>query len=237
MGTPKAALDWHGSTLLHRAAALLGRAVGGPVVVVAAPGQPLPPLPAGVTVVRDPVEGRGPLQGIGTGLAAVSDAPVAFVCATDLPLLHPAFVRRVLAGLTDDVDVVLPVALGFPQPLAAAYRTALAPRVADLLAAGVRRPPELFARVRVLHLDESALLADPDLAAVDPALDSLLNVNDPDGYTAALARPAPSVQVGGVPMRIATLGAAGSGVRALNGGPVPPDPAFPLVAGDVLDLY
>jgi molybdopterin-guanine dinucleotide biosynthesis protein A len=45
MGTPKAALDWHGTTLLYRTAALLKRALGGPVVVVAAPGLELPELP------------------------------------------------------------------------------------------------------------------------------------------------------------------------------------------------
>src|SRR5580765_5074452 len=95
MGAPKAALEWHGSTLLYRAAALLARVVDGPVVVVAAPGQQLPELPAGVPVVEDPVEGLGPMRGIATGLAAVADlAPAAFVCATDMPFLHPAFVNR-----------------------------------------------------------------------------------------------------------------------------------------------
>ena len=31
MGTPKAALEWHGSTLLYRTAAVLSRVVSGPV--------------------------------------------------------------------------------------------------------------------------------------------------------------------------------------------------------------
>ncbi|MFC7590483.1 molybdenum cofactor guanylyltransferase [Nonomuraea antimicrobica] len=113
MGRPKAWLEWHGSTLLHRAAAVLARAVDGPVVVVAAPGQELPPLPSGVSVVEDPVEGLGPMQGLAVGLAAVADrAETAFVCSTDLPFLHPAFVRRVLRALTPGTDVALPVARG-----------------------------------------------------------------------------------------------------------------------------
>jgi molybdenum cofactor guanylyltransferase len=102
MGEPKAALEWHGSTLLHRAAAILCRALDGPVVVVAAPGQELPGLPDGVAVVEDPVEGRGPVQGLAAGLAEVAGrADAAFVCSTDMPFLHPAFVRRVLRSLTD----------------------------------------------------------------------------------------------------------------------------------------
>src|SRR4029079_9304238 len=118
MGTSKAALEWHGSTLLHRAAALASRSVDGPVVVVAAPGQPLPALPAGVQVVEDPVEGLGPMAGIATGLAAIdAEAPVRFAASTDMQFLHPAFIRRVVRELgIADADVVLPVARGFRQP-------------------------------------------------------------------------------------------------------------------------
>lgn len=193
MGRPKAALDWCGAPLLHRTASMLRATVDGPVVVVGAPGQELPELPGGVERVDDPVEGLGPLQGIATGLAAAAGrAPLAFVCATDLPLLHPAFVRRVLRELAaGEVDVVLPVARGFTQPLAAGYRTALAGFVAELIAGGLRRPPDLFGLVRVSRPDEAALLADPELATLDPQLDSLVNVNTPDEYAAALRRAVP----------------------------------------------
>jgi molybdenum cofactor guanylyltransferase len=115
MGVPKSGLEWHGSTLLYRTAALVARTVGGPVVVVGAPGQVLPALPIGVAVVADPVEGLGPMQGIAAGLAAVADrAATAFVCSTDMPFLHTAFIRRALRGLAvPDVDMALPVARGF----------------------------------------------------------------------------------------------------------------------------
>ena len=114
------------------------RTVGGPVLVVAAPGQDLPELPPGVEVVTDPIDGLGPMRGLATGLAALDGrAPVAFVCSTDLPFLHPALVRRVLREFADqDTQVVLPVARGFRQPLAAGYRTSLAGLVEKLLGAG-----------------------------------------------------------------------------------------------------
>ncbi|MBV9915777.1 MAG: hypothetical protein JO153_04675, partial [Solirubrobacterales bacterium] len=44
MGSPKAALDWYGSTLLRRVTGLVARAVDGPVIVVRAPVQELPEL-------------------------------------------------------------------------------------------------------------------------------------------------------------------------------------------------
>src|SRR5687768_6025554 len=99
MGRPKASLEWHGSTLLRRVVGIVGRGAEGPVVVVRAPGQSLPSLPAGVDVVTDAREGRGPLQGIAAGLAALDGrAEAAYISSTDVPLLHPSFVRRVLAA-------------------------------------------------------------------------------------------------------------------------------------------
>jgi molybdenum cofactor guanylyltransferase len=192
MGTPKAALAWRGGTLLHRTVSVLAEATGGPVVVVRAAGQPLPLLPDGTVVVEDPRAGLGPLQGIAAGLAALASPGgpgSAFAAATDMPFLHPAFVRRVLAVLAADrADVALPVARGHAQPLAAAYRVALAPLADQLVATGRLRPADLFASCTVSRLDEARLLADPALAAADPGLDSLVNVNHPAEYAAALAR-------------------------------------------------
>jgi molybdenum cofactor guanylyltransferase len=190
MGTPKAALAWHGSTLLRRTVDTLAEATGGPVVVVRAHGQSLPELPPGAEVIEDPRAGKGPVQGIAAGLAAVAErAAVAFVSSTDMPFLHPAFVRRVVSFVRDDVDVALPVARGYRQPLAAAYRTALAATADRLVAEGKLKPAFLFAECAVEILGEAFLLADPELAAADPGLDSVINVNSPADYAAALAKP------------------------------------------------
>jgi molybdopterin-guanine dinucleotide biosynthesis protein A len=256
MGRPKALLEWHGSTLLRRVAGIVARAVDGPVVVVRAPGQELPELPPGIEVAQDAREGRGPLEGLAAGLAALGGrAEQAFVSSTDAPLLHPAFVRAVLAAAgRDNVDVALPVAHGHRHPLAAAYRTALLPAVEELIAAERLRPGLLFERCRVRELGERELLADRELARADPDLLSLLNVNDPADYESALARSAPEVSVRrsgtlaggeGAPVRVraATLGVAataagvtldGHVVAALNGDPVGRDPLTPLAAGDTV---
>jgi molybdopterin-guanine dinucleotide biosynthesis protein A len=60
MGTAKAPLEWHGSTLLRRTAGIVARATGGPVVVVRPTGQDLPELPEGTVVADDPREGKSP---------------------------------------------------------------------------------------------------------------------------------------------------------------------------------
>jgi molybdopterin-guanine dinucleotide biosynthesis protein A len=47
----------------------------------------------------------------------------------------------------------------------------------------------------VRRLDDAALTADPMIAALDPELDSVVNVNEPADYAAARGRPAPEVTV------------------------------------------
>jgi molybdenum cofactor guanylyltransferase len=259
MGTPKSALEWHGSTLLRRTAGIMARATSGPVVVVRAPGQDLPELPEGVLVADDPREGRGPLQGIAAGLAALRGrADVAFVGSTDMPFLHPAFIRRVLGALaeSDGTDVALPVARGYKQPLAAGYRVSLAETAERLVKEDRLRPAFLFEECRVQTLDDAALKQHQVLAALDPDLDSVLNVNTPADYAAARARPAPEVMVrlfgtlaessnAGGPhlVRAATVGGAadalaivldGHMTAALNGDQITRDGTTPLAAGDTV---
>jgi molybdenum cofactor guanylyltransferase len=259
MGTAKAALEWYGSTLLARTVRIMARATNGPVVVVRAAGQDLPELPAGTLVADDPREGAGPLQGIAAGLAALTGrAEVAFVSSTDMPFLHPAFIRRMLRVLEDseDTEVALPVARGHKQPLAAAYRVSLAAAAERLVIQDRLRPAFLFDECQVQTLDDAALKQDPALAALDPDLDSVLNVNPPEDYAAARARPAPEVTVqlfgtvakgnnAGGPhvVRAATVGGAADAVAvvfdrhitaALNGDQITRDPATPLAAGDTV---
>lgn len=266
MGTPKAALEWHGSTLLRRVTGVVDRAVDGPVIVVRAPGQELPELDRRVLVHDDPEEGHGPMQGLAVGLAAAAEhAPVAFVCSTDVPFLHSAFVTAVLRGFETPSgssesapDVVLPEVGGFRQPMAAGYRTDLAVRVEKLLEAGRMRPAHLFEEVDVRRLDEPALLADHRLAAADPELDSVVNVNTPDDYRDARARPAPEVVVerygvlakrsgarGSQRLRAATVGAAATQVglaldghvlAAVNGDQIRGDAQTPLLTGDTVSF-
>jgi molybdenum cofactor guanylyltransferase len=259
MGRPKAALEWHGSTLLRRTAGILARATGGPVVVVRAPGQDLPALPKGILVADDPREGKGPVQGIAAGLAALRGrADSAFIASTDMPFLHPAFIRRVLGGLGDGetIDVALPLARGYKQPLAAAYRVSLADTAERLVKEDRLRPAFLFEECTVETLDDAALKQDPVLAALDPDLDSVVNVNTQADYQEARARPAPDVTVrlfgtlarsggssGPHAVRAATVGAAAGALglvldrhvtAALNGDQITRDSETPLVAGDTV---
>ncbi len=179
MGRPKAWLPFGGELMLQRVVRVL-REVVEPVVAVAAPGQDVPPLPADVEVVRDEVEGRGPLQGLAAGLAALQGkADAAYLSSCDVPFLTPGFVRR-MVGLLGEASIAVPKVGDYHHPLAAVYRVSVLPVVRDLLAADRLRPVFLFDAVptRVVGPDE--------LADVDPHFRSLRNLNTPEDYEAAL---------------------------------------------------
>lgn len=268
MGTAKAALEWHGSTLLRHVTGVVGRAVEGPVFVVRAPGQELPELDARVVVCDDLEEGRGPMQGLAVGLAAAAEhTETAFVCSTDLPFLHAEFIRVVLRGFDTEpesptrggrLDVVLPFVHGYRQPMAAGYRTDLVPRINRLLTAGRLRPAHLFEECEVRQLTDADLLSDARLPGVDPDLDSVVNLNEPEEYQAARGRPAAEVVVerfgvlatggegrGRRTIRAATIASAaeqvglvldGHIVAALNGDQIRGDGQVPLMVGDVVSF-
>ena len=161
MGTPKALLDWHGVPLVVHVLRAVAAATGGPVVVVAAQGQD---LPDGLPVVHDPVDGRGPLQGLSAGLGAVGTER-AFVCATDQPFAHEVLPALLAAPVADVVAYA-------GQPLGALYRTALAP------VAQARLAEDASLRGLLAAVDTTWLDGDP------PALRSL---DTPEDYRAALA--------------------------------------------------
>jgi molybdopterin-guanine dinucleotide biosynthesis protein A len=179
MGRPKAWLPFAGEIMLPRVVRLLGEAVR-PVVVVAAPDQDVPPLPADVTVVRDEEKGRGPLQGLAAGLDALQGkADAAYLSSCDVPFLRPAFVRR-LIDLLGEYAICVPRVGDYHHPLAAVYRLEVREAVARLLAEDRLRPFFLFEAVPT-RVVEAAELAD-----VDPTFQTLRNLNTPEDYEAAL---------------------------------------------------
>jgi len=179
MGRPKAWLPFAGEIMLPRVVRLLREAVG-PVVVVAAPGQDVPLLPTEVAIVRDEEKGRGPLQGLAAGLAALRGrADAAYLSSCDVPFLKPAFVRRLVELLGDHV-ICVPRIGDHHHPLAAVYRLDVEPVVRRLLAENRLRPFFLFEAVAT-RVVEAAELAD-----VDPTFQTLRNLNTPEEYEAAV---------------------------------------------------
>lgn len=175
MGRPKALLPFDDEPLIAHVVRRLGR-VFAETVVVAAPDQELPTLP--VALVRDDVAYQGPVSGIYHGLRTATKE-VCFVTSCDAPFLNLALISHLLAQISD-WDVVVPFWQERFQPLHAIYRTSVAPLLKEQLERGELRPIFLYDKVRTrkIHEDEIRLL--------DPDGFSLLNMNSPADYDAAL---------------------------------------------------
>jgi len=179
MGRPKAWLPFGSELMLQRVVRILSEVVS-PIVVVAARGQDLPELPAGVEIARDEHDALGPLAGLAVGLAALGDrVEAAYASSCDVPLLQPACVAAVIAALGDH-DLAIPRDGQYHHPLAAIYRPRLVPTIRELIAADRLRPLYLLERSRAREIDVA------ELRRADPELSSLRNINTPEDYAAVL---------------------------------------------------
>lgn len=178
MGVDKAWLPFGGRRMLSTVVGTLREDLS-PLIVVASPGQVLPPLPSDVEVARDPAPGLGPLQGLVTGLRALAcRAEAVFLAPCDTPLLRLAFVRHLLA-LADGHDAVVPSEGPYYHPVSAVYRAAVLPMAEAVLSAGGRRIDALYPDCRTRAVSEA------ELRVVDPELHSLLNINGPEDFETA----------------------------------------------------
>jgi molybdopterin-guanine dinucleotide biosynthesis protein A/molybdopterin converting factor small subunit len=175
MGRPKALLPFDGEPLIAHVVRSLTKMFA-EAVVVAAPEQELPALPA--VLVRDEIAYQGPVSGIYHGLNA-STKGICFVTSCDAPFLNHGLISYLLSQ-TDDCDVVVPFWQERFQPLHAVYRTSVAPLLKEQLARGELRPIFLYDKVRTRKVHEE------EVRRLDPEGLSLLNMNSPSDYDTAL---------------------------------------------------
>src|SRR5512139_2754180 len=96
MGRPKALLPFAGEPLIAHVVRGLKK-IFAEAVVVAAPDQELPELPA--VLVRDEVAYQGPVSGIYHGLTA-STKELCFVTSCDAPFLNPVLVTHLMSQIS-----------------------------------------------------------------------------------------------------------------------------------------
>jgi molybdopterin-guanine dinucleotide biosynthesis protein A len=181
MGRPKVWLRFGNEHLLQRVVRIVGGVVR-PVVACAQRDQSLPPLPDDILPAYDAVEDVGPLAGIAAGFEALADVcDAAFIVSCDHPMLKPAFVTRLIDLLADHPAVVVESG-GRLHPLAGVYRLTTRATIAELIEQGDYRAHG-FARACGAHI-----VTPDELNDVDPGLDSLLNVNDPEAYDRAVRK-------------------------------------------------
>jgi molybdenum cofactor guanylyltransferase len=177
MGRPKALLPFDDEPLIAHIVRALQHFFPD-IVVVAAPDQELPQLPA--TLVRDEVPFQGPVGGIFYGLKAAG-GEFCFVTSCDAAFLNYSLILNLLSQISN-YDVVVPFWENRFQPLHAVYRRSVLPLLQAQLERGELRPIFLYDKVRTRKIGEE------EIRRFDPEGLSFLNMNTPADYEFALKR-------------------------------------------------
>ena len=140
--------------------------------VMLAPGRAGRLTDLGYPEVADDPPGVGPLGGLIGGLSA-SPHPLLAAAAVDMPFVSPD-VLRLLAGLHQDEDAVVPVTDSGVEPLHAVYSTTALPLLRGACVEGRFAMRAALEGLRVRLVDES------EWKRADPGGRFALNVNRPE---------------------------------------------------------
>jgi molybdenum cofactor guanylyltransferase len=173
MGVDKTTLTVGGVTMLRRVVMELTQTFDEVLVVAGRHQHPALPATA-ARVLSDAEEFQGPVKALRMGLAAVHHE-VAFVCASDLPLINGKLAVA-LCGMATGYDAVIPLVDGRLQVLHAVYHKSCMSMMDAMIARGERRLQELSPLVN------ARIVGEAELRSRDPELLSFLNVNTPEDY-------------------------------------------------------
>ncbi|MCH2210662.1 MAG: molybdenum cofactor guanylyltransferase [Fuerstiella sp.] len=178
MGSDKALLLVEGRPFLTHICSIINSHFQ-QTVVVAAEGQRLPELPAGVSVVRDSLPNAGPLAGLLTGLEQTEKLcpkPVKiWLGSCDTPFVSLQVIDRLLVAGADS-DAVLVQHADCVQPFGGIYRTGIQQIARQLIERGERRLSSLPGALNTRIIDSGTL------RDLDPELEFLRNINTQQDY-------------------------------------------------------
>ena len=179
LGRDKAVEPIGGLPLIRRVIERVEQVASEVLVVVAdsSRGEELP-LDPRHRVVPDRYPGTGSLGGIFSGLEAGSN-PWVVAVACDMPFLNLSLIGRMLA-LREDMDVVVPLIEGRPEPTHALYSKTCLPFIEPKLRDRQLKISGFYDQVRVHYLPEE------EVASLDPQFLSFFNVNTPEDLDKAL---------------------------------------------------
>jgi molybdopterin-guanine dinucleotide biosynthesis protein A len=171
MGRNKALLPFRGRPLVARVHETLQPLFEDIFLVTNDPGLfdflPCPKIP-------DRVPGKGPISGVDAALRH-SRNPYVLVVGCDTPFLFPSLLE-LLAGKTEEADLVIPCGPHGPEPLCAVYGKECLPLIEESLRKGDFSLMALIGRLRTREIPAE------EVAAVDPGFRSFMNINTPRDF-------------------------------------------------------
>jgi molybdopterin-guanine dinucleotide biosynthesis protein A len=173
-GVDKSQIQVEGERILHRQLAVLSQRFD----AIAIAGSSFE-APEGLSLhsLADRVGGKGPVDGIASGLAW-SPEPWLFVVASDMPYLSLALIDALLSRRTPASDIVCVELAGGAEPLFALYHRRLLPLLDTRLAEGMLRARDLV--LPGATGIQAATLSEAEVRQIDPELLSFRNLNRPE---------------------------------------------------------
>jgi len=169
MGRDKAFVEYGGARMIDRALGAVRPCVDQVIIIANDPGAY---RELGVPVYPDTIRGMGPLSGLYTAFE-VTGADELLLVACDMPLLRPEVVRHIVSRALAPGEAVIPLAGGREQGLLAIYRRGAIDRWRERIEAASIQFDEFREGL------ERSFISEEELRAVDPALESFINVNAP----------------------------------------------------------
>jgi len=171
MGRNKALLPFRGRPLVARVHETLQPLFEDIFLVTNDPGLfdfvPCPKIP-------DRVPGKGPISGVDAALRHSRNTYV-LVVGCDAPFLSPSLLE-LLAGKTEEADLVIPIGPDGPEPLCAVYGKGCLPHIEESLRKGDFSLMALVGRSRTREIPAE------EVAGVDPGFRSFMNINTPGDF-------------------------------------------------------
>ncbi len=131
-------------------------------------------------VFSDQIKNVGPMGGLETALQSVSGKNV-FIAAADMPFLSPKVIQAMLP-FSSQYDLVIPQLAGRSHPLHAFYSQNCLPAIQ------ARIKSKHWALHRLKDEVTSYLFPEAAFRAIDPKLQSVININTPEDLLSAKRR-------------------------------------------------
>lgn len=148
-GTLKALLPLQGEAAIVRQVREMRKLCKEIIVVTDTPKPFFDVLDSSVRIITDYYPGRGPLGGMHSALRLARN-PLVWIAGSDMPFLSAEEARRLMTGLSDGVQAVIPIVNERPVPLHGLYDSRCSETVAMLLTAGGDSMEGLLGRIQWL---------------------------------------------------------------------------------------
>ncbi|MFN3533988.1 MAG: molybdenum cofactor guanylyltransferase [Desulfatiglandales bacterium] len=127
-------------------------------------------------IIKDRIEGVGPLGGIYTGLKHIYPSP-GFFLPCDMPMLKEEVILYMCGLYNNGVDILVPkVGPTYFEPLHAIYSPRCVTKIDDLLEQKIFKIYYLFQKTKVKYIDAS------EIRRLDPKLSCFTNINTKEDF-------------------------------------------------------